>query len=57
MGAKMGRPTDNPKNFQTKIRMTKEEYKMLEECVKLLNATKTEIIISGIKEVYKKAKK
>lgn len=53
----MGRPTDNPKNFQTKIRMTKEEYKMLEECVKLLNATKTEIIISGIKEVYKKAKK
>ena len=57
MGAKIGRPTDNPKNFQTKIRMTKEEYKMLEECVKLLNATKTEIIISGIKEVYKKAKK
>lgn len=54
---KIGRPTDNPKNIQTRIRMTQEESDMLEECSLFFNITKTEVIIRGIKEVYSKIKK
>ena len=57
LGTKMGRPTDNPKIFQTRIRLTKDELEMLEDCVKSLSMTKTDVIISGIKEVYKRIKK
>lgn len=54
---KIGRPTDNPKNIQTRIRMTQEESDMLEECSLFFGITKTEVIIRGIKEVYSKIKK
>jgi hypothetical protein len=37
--------------------MTEEEARMLEECAKSLNTTKTEIVISGIKKVYADIKK
>lgn len=57
MNAKMGRPTNNPRVVQTRIRMTEEEARMLEECAKSLNTTKTEIVISGIKKVYADIKK
>lgn len=58
MTTKMGRPpSNNPRTFQAKVRMTQEEHEMLEECSKLLNITKTTVITNGIREVYKKAKK
>lgn len=53
---KMGRPTDNPKTIQTRIRMTKDESEMLNKCSDELGITKTEVIIKGIKLVYKKIK-
>lgn len=53
MVAKIGRPpAKNPKDIQTRIRMTKKEADMLEECAKHFNTTKTEIVIQGIKQVY-----
>lgn len=53
----MGRPTNNPRVIQTRIRMTEAEAAMLEECAKVLNKTKTEIVITGIKKVYADIKK
>lgn len=49
---KMGRPTENPKNIQTRIRMTEEEAQKLEFCAKEMNLTKTDIVILGIEKVY-----
>lgn len=57
MNAKMGRPTNNPRVIQTRIRMSEAEAAMLEECAKALNKTKTEIVITGIKKVYADIKK
>ena len=57
VNAKMGRPTNNPRVIQTRIRMSEEEAEMLEECAKALNTTKTEVIINGIKKVYADIKK
>lgn len=57
MVTKMGRPTVNPKVVSTRIRMTKDEANMLVECANILGVTKTEVLIQGIKTVYKKVKK
>ena len=57
MVTKMGRPTVTPKVVSTRIRMTKDEANMLVECANILGVTKTEVIIQGIKTVYKKVKK
>lgn len=56
MTAKMGRPTDDPKRNETRIRMTDEDVRILEFCSKELGKTKTDIIRMGIREVYKNVK-
>ena len=53
----MGRPTDDPKIHQTRIRMTKSEWDMLEFCSKKLGKTKTDIVVEGIENIYKTLKK
>jgi len=53
----MGRPTDNPKRNDTRIRMTDEELEMLNYCAEKTGKTKTEIISMGIKKVYDELKK
>lgn len=57
MSSKMGRPTDNPKNFSTRIRMSKEDIEKLEYCAKVTGKLKAEIIREGIDKVYKETKK
>lgn len=57
MAAKMGRPTDNPRNIQTRIRLNKDESKMLEYCAKTLKTSKTDVIVEGIRMVYTNLKK
>lgn len=52
MGTKLGRPTNNPRTIQTRIRMTEEEANILNECASKLNTTKTNVVIMGIKKVY-----
>lgn len=52
MGAKMGRPTDSPKDTIVKVRMDKETVAMLDECTEKLDATRSEVIRTGIRKVY-----
>lgn len=52
---KMGRPTKNPKNIQTRIRMTEDEKAKLDFCAEKLCKTKTQILMDGLKLMYEKA--
>ena len=54
MKTKKGRPTDNPKNHETRIRMSDEDVKLLEYCAKITGKSKSDIIREGIREVYAK---
>lgn len=51
--SKMGRPTEDPKIHQTRIRMTQGEWEMLEYCAQKLGKTKTDIVIAGVENIYK----
>jgi hypothetical protein len=57
MCAKMGRPTENPKTEQIKIRATKDDKHLLEECCKLMDSTQYEVVMKGIRMVYETIKK
>lgn len=56
MSAKMGRPTDNPRNIQVRVRLNKEAA-MLSDCAEQLQISKTALIVQGIKLVYSEIKK
>jgi uncharacterized protein (DUF1778 family) len=57
MSPRTGRPTDNPKHEEIKIRATKEDKKLLKECCEILHQTQYEVVMSGIKKVYAEIKK
>lgn len=57
MSPRTGRPTDNPKKHETRIRMTDEDIEILEYCTKSTGMTKADVIRQGIREVYAKIKK
>lgn len=57
MSSKLGRPTESPKNFSTRIRMSKEDIEKLEYCCKATGKLKAEIIREGINKVYNQLKK
>lgn len=57
MSQRTGRPTDNPKKHETRIRMSDEDIEILEYCVKMTGKSKSDIIREGIREVYAKIKK
>jgi hypothetical protein len=49
MGLKKGtKLTDNPRDINMRIRLTKEESQMLVDCSEKLNCTKTDVIVKGI---------
>lgn len=54
---KMGRPTNNPKNTELKIRISEEDKQKLDFCVKYTNKNKSEIVREGINKVYNEIKK
>lgn len=56
-GKKMGRPTDDPKVNQVRIRMSDEDVKKLEYCSSCLGKTKAEIVRLGVDTVYRQLKK
>ncbi len=56
MSPKMGRPTNDPKIHETRIRMSDEDLKLLEICCKKTGMTKAAVIRQGIREVYAKIK-
>lgn len=54
---KIGRPTNNPKNDELKIRISEEDKEKLEYCVSKTNKNKSEIVREGIDKVYNELKK
>ena len=57
MVSKRGRPTDDPKTFNTRIRLSENDVSMLKYCNDITGKTKSEIIRMGIKKVYEELKK
>lgn len=57
MSPRTGRPTDNPKTEQIKIRATKDDKELLNECCQKSNLTQYEVVMKGIKKVYEELKK
>lgn len=55
MPEKPGRPTDDPKPHNTRVRMSDGDLKKLEHCCKVYGLTKAEVIRRGIDELYEKA--
>lgn len=55
MSPRTGRPTDDPKEHQTRIRMSDGDLERLDYCAEVLGLTKAEIIRQGIKLMYEKA--
>lgn len=58
MSPRTGRPKiDNPKSEQIKIRATKADKALLEECCDRLNKTQYDVVMTGIKKVYAETEK
>lgn len=53
MSPRTGRPTDEPKGHQTRIRMSDEDIEKLEYCCKVLGLTRAEVIRIGIERMYR----
>lgn len=51
MSTKTGRPTTNKKTERLEIRLAPDELELMEECSKILNVSKTEVINKGVKLV------
>lgn len=56
MCPRTGRPTEDPKTLNTRIRLSEEDIKRLEYCAEKTGLSKSEIIRKGIKEVYEQLK-
>ena len=54
---KMGRPTNNPKSEELKIRISKEDKEKLDYCMANSNKNKSDIVREGIDKVYNELKK
>lgn len=52
MTPRTGRPTDDPKLNQYRIRLTDSEIEKLEYCARMTGKTKAEIIREGIDRIY-----
>lgn len=52
MTPRTGRPTNDPKRGQYRIRLSENEEAMLEYCARETGKTKAEIIREGIEKVY-----
>lgn len=57
MSPRTGRPTDNPKTEEIKVRATKEDKELLKECCDKLKQTQYEVVMNGIRMVYEETKK
>lgn len=55
--AKMGRPTDNPKDTMLRIRVDKDTLMMLDECAKANDTTRSDAVRLSIRVLYNTIKK
>ena len=52
MSPKTGRPkSDNPRNIDLNIRLTKDEAALIKECADKLSTTRTDVVVKGIRMV------
>lgn len=49
---KMGRPTDTPKDISLKVRLDKASSEKLDECIRILEVSKAEVVRQGIHNVH-----
>lgn len=54
---KLGRPTDDPKAHQLKVRVSDKDMEMLRYCCEKTGKTQADVIREGIKNTYKKLKR
>lgn len=52
MSPRKGRPTDDPKILNTRVRLSEDDIAMLEYCSDKTGKSKAEIIRIGIEKVY-----
>lgn len=52
MNKKMGRPTDAIKDSVIKVRIDEQTKRMLEYCVAISKASKSDIVRQGIESIY-----
>lgn len=57
MSPQIGRPTDDPKTLNTRVRLSQEDVDRLNYCSEVTGKTKAEIIREGIKVLYDGLKK
>ena len=57
MSPRTGRPTDNPRNEELKVRISQQDKERLEYCIRNSNKNKSEIVREGIEKVYNELKK
>ena len=57
MSQRTGKPTNNPKTEEIKVRATKQDKEMLKECCKTLKKTQYDVVVEGIRMVYAEIKK
>lgn len=58
MSPRTGRPkSTNPKSEQIKIRATKADKELLDNCCEATGKTQYEVVMDGIKKVYAEVKK
>ena len=57
MSPQVGRPTDDPKNLNTRIRLSENDVEKLNYCTEKLGVKKAEVIRMGINKVYEDLKK
>jgi len=51
---KIGRPTDNPKDTNLKIRIDRGTVEKLEECAKILEISKSEAVRQSIHQLHER---
>lgn len=57
MSPRTGRPSNNPKVTEIKIRATKEDKEKLMLCCSMTGKTQYQIVMDGIEKVYNEIKK
>lgn len=57
MSPRTGRPTDDPKTNNMRIRLSDGDIEKLDYCCKSTGMSKAEVIRKGIREVYSEIKK
>lgn len=56
MSPRTGRPTDDPKDVQMRIRISKADKEKLRYCAERLGVTEAEVMRRGIDKLYKELK-